>query len=92
MLRQTVELTTMFAEALPVLIGSWRRGCRSRRSRWATSATASTGSSESMPPAARSASRILVTTRLLLALVALMVALHAAYLLVGLRLGPAYSG
>jgi hypothetical protein len=48
--------------------------------------------SEALPAAARSATRILVTTRWLLCLVALMVALHAGYLLLGTRLGKAYSG
>ena len=92
MLKQTVALTTMFAEALPVLIGQLESGLSHQEESLGDLGNSIDQVNEVIPKAARSASNILATTRLLLALVALMVTLHAGYLLVGVRLGSAYSG
>lgn len=81
MLQQAVQLTTMFAEALPVLIHQLQTGLSQQEDSLGDLGDSIDQVSETIPPTARSASRILVTIRLLLALVALMVVLHAAYVL-----------
>ena len=91
-IEQTVELTTLFAEALPALIEQLEEGLAQQEESLADLGDSIDGVSEALPAAALSAQRLLATTRWLLCLVALMVGLHAAYLVLGARLGSAYSG
>jgi hypothetical protein len=88
MLQQTVRLTTMFAEALPVLLRQLETGLSRQEESLGGLGDSIDRAGEAVVPAGRSASRILVTTRLLLALVALMVTLHAAYVLAGAKPSP----
>ena len=92
MLEETVKPTTLFAESLPVLLGSWSRGWRNQEESLGDLGDSIDHVTEAVPLAVRSASAILRTTRVLLLMVAGMVTLHAAYLLLGIRLGTAYSG
>jgi uncharacterized phage infection (PIP) family protein YhgE len=91
-IQQTVELTTLFAAALPVLVEQLEEGLEQQEAALDDLGNSIDSVSAALPPAAQSASRLLVTTRWLLGVVALVVGLHAAYLLLGSRLGPAYSG
>jgi ABC-type transporter Mla subunit MlaD len=90
--QQTVELTTLFAAALPVLVEQLDEGLQQQESSLDDLGDSIEQASEALPAAGRSASRLLTMTRWLLCLVALMVGLHAAYLVLGTRLGEAYSG
>jgi hypothetical protein len=92
MLHETVSLTTMFAEALPVLLGQLESGLSHQEESLGDLGDSIDRVTEAVPAAARSASAILATARLLLALVALMVGLHAGYLLGGVRPGRAIAG
>jgi uncharacterized phage infection (PIP) family protein YhgE len=80
---QTVELTTLFAEALPILLEQLEEGLSQQEDSLAELGDSIDRVSEVVPVASRSASRLLFTTRLLLGLVALTVSLHAGYLLLG---------
>jgi hypothetical protein len=91
-IQQTVELTTLFTAALPVLIEQLEEGMAQQEESLDELGDSIDHVSEVVPGAAQSASRLLLTTRWLLCLVALMVGLHAVYLIVGTRLGTAYSG
>jgi uncharacterized phage infection (PIP) family protein YhgE len=86
-MRQTAELTTLFAEALPVLLEQLEEGLSQQEDSLEELGESIDRVSEAVPPAARSAARLLFTTRLLLGLVALTVSLHAGYLLLGWRFG-----
>ncbi|MFO0842728.1 MAG: hypothetical protein U0797_10085 [Gemmataceae bacterium] len=83
MLQQTVRLTTMFAEALPVLLRQLEDGLSRQEGSLGGLGDSIDQVGEAVAPAGRSAALLLVTTRMLLALVAVMVGLHAAYVLVG---------
>jgi DNA repair exonuclease SbcCD ATPase subunit len=82
-MRQTVELTTLFARALPVLLEQMEEGLSQQESSLGELGDSIDRVSEVVPAASRSASRLLLLTRLLLGLVALTVGLHAGYLLLG---------
>jgi flagellar biosynthesis chaperone FliJ len=91
-LRDTVELTRLFSEALPALLDQMEEGLHRQESSLADLGSSIDEATAVLPAASRTATRMLVMTRLLLCLVALMVSLHAAYLLLGAKLGAAYSG
>jgi hypothetical protein len=91
MLQETVRLTALFADALPALVGELETGLTRQEKSLGDLGDSIDHVTEVVPLAARSASAILRTTRVLLMLVALMVALHAGYLLVGTRLAKADS-
>ncbi len=90
-IEQTVELTALFAASLPVLIEQLDEGLEQQEQSLDELGDSIDAVSEALPPAAQSASRLLVTTRWLLCVVALMVGLHAGYLLLGTWPGPAPS-
>jgi hypothetical protein len=82
-IEQTVELTTLFAAALPMLVEQLEEGLVQQEESLDELGDSIDQVSEALPGAAQSASRLLVTTRWLLSLVALTVGLHAAYLVLG---------
>ncbi len=84
-MRQTVELTTLFAEALPVLLEQMEEGLRQQEESLAELGDSIDRVSEAVPVAGQTAGRLLGITRALLSVVALLVGLHAGYLLVGGR-------
>jgi chromosome segregation ATPase len=79
-IEQTVELTSQFAATLPELVEQMEEGLAQQEQSLDELADSIDEVTGSVPPAARSASQILATTRWLLCLVAFMVGLHAAYL------------
>jgi ABC-type transporter Mla subunit MlaD len=91
-LRNTVELTRLFSAALPVMLDQMEEGLGHQERSLRELGASIDEATEALPGAARTASRMLVLARWLLCLVALMVSLHAAYLLLGAKLGAAYSG
>jgi hypothetical protein len=91
-MRQTLDLTRLFAAALPLLTEQLEEGLRQQEHSLAELGDSLDEVTRALPPAAASAGRLLQMTRLLLALVALIVALHAGYLVLGTRLGPQYGG
>jgi hypothetical protein len=91
-LRQTLDLTKAFAAALPLLTEQLEEHLVQQERSLAELGDSIDHVSESMPAVSQGASRLLLTTRWLLCLVALVVSLHAAYLVLGARLGTQYSG
>jgi DNA repair exonuclease SbcCD ATPase subunit len=91
-LRQTLDLTKAFAAALPLLTEQMGEHLEQQERSLAELGDSIDHVSESMPAVSQGASRLLLTTRWLLCLVALTVSLHAAYLLLGARLGAQYGG
>jgi uncharacterized phage infection (PIP) family protein YhgE len=81
--RQTVILSATFAESLPSLVQQVEDGLSQQEESLGDLDDSIEQVRESVPTMARSASRILITTRVLLGLVALMVGLHAGYVLAG---------
>jgi chromosome segregation ATPase len=85
--RQTLLLTETFAAALPLLTEQLDEHLEQQERSLAELTDSIDQVSTALPVAAGTASRLLVTTRLLLGLVALIVAVHGAYVLLGERLG-----
>jgi ABC-type transporter Mla subunit MlaD len=91
-LKRTLELTRLIADALPLLTAQFEEGLSDQERSLAELGDSLDEVSRALPPAADSAARLLQTTRLLLALVAVVVGLHAVHLILGARLGPPYAG
>jgi uncharacterized phage infection (PIP) family protein YhgE len=89
--RQTLVLTETFADALPLLTDQLEEHVRQQEESLAELSAGLDSVADAMPAASQAASRLLVTTRLLLALAAAVVALHGAYLALGAYLGSSYS-
>jgi methyl-accepting chemotaxis protein len=87
-MRQTVELTTLFAGALPALIEQMDEGLHQQEESLAELGDSIDQVSEVIPDASRSLARLVGTIRVLLGLVAMAVGLHAAYVLAGARPNP----
>ncbi len=85
MINQSVQLTTMFAAALPLLIGNLESGLERQENSLHELGQSIDRVAETIPAASSTAKRLLTITRWLLTLVSLMVALHAAYVLLGER-------
>src|SRR5262249_35396439 len=86
------DLTKAFAAALPLLTEQMAEHLEQQERSLAQLGDSIDHVSEVMPAVSQGASRLLVTTRWLLCLVALMVSLHAAYVVLGARLGPPCAG
>jgi ABC-type transporter Mla subunit MlaD len=90
-MRDTVELTTLFAEGLPVLLEQMEEGLQQQEDALGELGDSIDSVSEAVPAAGRAASRLLGIARVLLGMVGLLVGLHAGYLLVGSRLAAAQT-
>jgi hypothetical protein len=89
--KQTLILTETFAGALPFLTEQLEEHLLQQEESLKELSDSLEEVSAAMPACSQTASQLLVTTRLLLALVAGMVALHAAYVLAGTRVGAPHS-
>jgi hypothetical protein len=89
--KQTLLLTDAFTGALPFLTEQVEEHLAQQERSLVELEDSIHEVSAVLPECSRTASRLLVTTRLLLSLVALVVALHAGYLLLGIYLGARYS-
>ena len=87
-LLQTVELTTMFAKSLPLMLEEVDTGLEQQQVSLDELGDSIDKVTESLPVMAESASRLLTTTRYLLGLFAAALALHAVILLGGTRGRP----
>jgi hypothetical protein len=85
--RQTLILTDTFAGALPFLTEQVEEHLIQQEESLAQLGDSLDEVSAAMPACSQTASRLLVTTRLLLSLVAGMIALHAIYVLAGVGMG-----
>ena len=84
-LAQTVELTTLFAKTLPLVLEEVDTGLEQQQVSLGELGDSIDKVNESLPVVAESASRLLTTTRYLLGLFAAALALHAAILCGGSR-------
>ena len=87
-LLQTVELTTMFAKSLPLMLEEVDTGLEQQQLSLDELGDSIDRVSESLPVMAESASRFLTTTRYLLGVFAAALALHAVILWTGTRGRP----
>jgi hypothetical protein len=90
-LEQTLLLTRAFAAALPLLTEQLEEHLLQQEQSLAELGDSLDEVSAALPACASTASRLLVTTKLLLALVGAVVTLHGFYLVLSARLGHHYS-
>jgi hypothetical protein len=88
---QTLQLIDAFVAALPLLTDQLDAHLLKQEQSLENLGTSLDEVSAALPSVAHTTSRLLVTTRLLLALVGGISLLHAIYLLLGARLGAPYS-
>lgn len=81
MLDQSIQLTSMFAQSLPVLLQQLESGLEQQEESLANLGDSIDQVSEAIPGAAQTTRRLLRMIRLLLLLVAITVLVHAGYLL-----------
>jgi hypothetical protein len=80
--KQTVEVTVLAAQALPWMLENLGEGLRQQEESLVELGDSIEGLNEAVPPAAEWTSRLLLMTRMLLCLGALIFGLHGGYLLV----------
>jgi uncharacterized phage infection (PIP) family protein YhgE len=90
-LRQTAELSDMFVQMLPWYTEHMERQLAQQEDGLTELGQTLDEFGDTLPAAAQATSSILLTARLLLALVAGIVCLHGAYLILSSRLGPQFS-
>jgi uncharacterized phage infection (PIP) family protein YhgE len=91
-LEQTLVLIRTFASVLPVLTEELEEELHQQEQSLTNLGTSIDEVSAALPACEQTATRILTMSRLLMVLVAGIFGLHGAYLCLGSRLGPAYSG
>jgi methyl-accepting chemotaxis protein len=82
-LRQTVEMAETFAGTLPEMTQQLDEELQRQEASLTELSESIDRVSEMLPPAARGATRLFVTARVLLALVAVLVGVHAAWVMIG---------
>jgi hypothetical protein len=90
-LKQTIVLAETFATVLPLYLESLDRQLQEQEQGLADLGRGIEEVGESLPAYAAATNRLVTTARLLAWLVAVVVALHGAYLLLSVRLGRPYS-